>query len=74
MAIDANITITNTAYGNGIKTTLEEMMYSSFTFQYIPESISDGVGSITSSVQTELQTALAIMKHLNVLMRMKLKD
>jgi len=61
------ITVTDTAYGNAIKNSFEEeyASYSGIKFQYIPESTSDGVGSIASSVQTELQTALARFSFVN---------
>jgi hypothetical protein len=61
------IKVTNTDYGNAIKNSFEEeyASYSGMKFQYIPESTSDGVGSIASSVQTELQTALAGFSFLN---------
>lgn len=67
MYISFTIKVTNTDYGNAIKNSFEEAydLYSGIKFQYIPESTSDGVGSIASSVQTELQTALTMFSFLN---------
>lgn len=70
MALNATITVTASAYGEGIKNTFESMMTQTgsdynFTFNYIPESTSDGLGSSASSGQTELRNALAMFSFLN---------
>ena len=70
MALNATITVTASAYGEGIKKTFESMMTQTgtdynFTFNYIPESTSDGLGSSASSGQTELRNALAMFSFLN---------
>lgn len=70
MALNATITVTVSAYGEGIKNTFESMMTQTgsdynFTIEYIPESTSVVVGSTASSVQTELQTALAKFSFVN---------